>query len=721
MIIFLLTSFISFLIVSLALLITPSKSSREKKRLRIPRVGVLSLYTKADRALRRGLTAATLIFIFGVAWYLFSGDLSSRSPSLPNFLFGLIFGPVFAIWLGGIFHNPSEKFSVMQAVQGSILVVLFVVGLLGAETARLAEHYSRRISKVGVGGAEIAFADLGQGKKDSGNRVSATPPPGYKSGAGTPNSSPGLGYLAQLDDLIERDCGFVAMADGPINENCLPKASNPANAWSVDNAVNFAGLSISSYARCLVGVFDTTLDDGMVVEYLRPLAVRFQELSDPSNLDSKFVERAVRTHLTQTRTLLTYLFPVFLNENVPRPADAKSKPSVDLPVRKSCATLVRSICDPSYPFERPDFIQLDPEVKPAKGFKLVHQKAEKWVSLEQSQPVLRQCQDQLQSSPDTLPQKRFADYLKERLEAFYQSKEKESGFESRPYVAIAHASLMVQLGQQEAGISRLYEWVDKYERDNNLDSPQIVALGKNAYKVWYAIRARSLLFTYMDRWLSHLDEKTPDIVRDLHLANLQRYLELLRLFPPAVQVLKKLDVKKYDLEGGKYTTVATDFPACEYDGDYETAIIFSHLATGNLFAYHALRHRKYDDYSSYVRKIVRDAMNVDTSCIAKKYSPEDATALRSEALELQAEILMHDAEKQKTADDRVAATNTLKSAEAAVNLALRIIGKSADADIDSKKQSTRFVEKIGATKVLIARETALHTRDAIFKQLEDLR
>jgi hypothetical protein len=711
MIIFLLTSFISFLIVSLALLITPSKSSRGKKRLRIPRVGVLSLYTNADRALRRGLTAATLIFIFGVAWYLFSGDLSSRSPRLPNFLFGLIFGPVFAIWLGGIFHNPGEKFSVMQAVQGSILVVLFVVGLLGAETARLAEHYSRRISKVGVGGAEIAFADLGQGRRDSGNRVSTTPPPGYKSGAGTPNSSQALGYLAQLDDLIERDCWFVAMADGPLNKNCVPNALNPANAWNVDDAVKFAGLSISSYARCLGGVFDTTLDDGTVVEYLRPLAVRFQELSDPSNIDPMFVKRAVDTHLAQTRKLLTHLFPVFLSEN---------KPSVDLPVRKSCATLVRSVCDEFYPFDWPDVIELDPDVKPDKGSKLAHQKAEKWVSLKQSQPLLRRCWKRLQKLPKTLPETGFAHHLEERFKAFYL-RSKDTSFESRPYVAIAHASLMVQLGQQEAGISRLYEWVDKYERDNNLDGPQIVALGKNAYKVWYAIRARSLLFTYMDRWLSHLDEKTPDIVRDLHLANLQRYLELLRLFPPAVQVLKKLDVKKYDLEAAKYTTVATDFPACEYDGDYETAIILSHLATGNLFAYHALRHRKYDDYSSHVRKIVRDAMNVDTSCIAAKYSPEDATALRSEALELQAEILMHDAEKQKTADDRASAANTLKSAEAAVNLALQIISKSADADIDSKKQSTRFVEKISATKVLIARETALQTRDAILKQLEDLK
>ena len=122
--------------------------------------------------------------------------------------------------------------------------------------------------------------------------------------------------------------------------------------------------------------------------------------------------------------------------------------------------------------------------------------------------TLLDCQKRLKDAE--LPSTEF---IKRRFAAFYQA-DKETGFYTRPYVAIAHASLMLSLGAPEAGLSRLYDWIERYEKDNSLDSPNIAALGKaNGYKVWYAIRARSILFTYMDKWLTKLDARAPPVGR----------------------------------------------------------------------------------------------------------------------------------------------------------------------------------------------------------------
>jgi hypothetical protein len=703
MVIFLLTSLLAFLFVSLALLIKPSQLSR--RPIGIPFVGELDLTPQATRNLRRLLMTSILIVGLAALWLLLGGEASLRSRYLPNFLFGLIFGPVFAIWIGGILYEEG-KFSIGQTVIGIILIVLFIAGLLGQEAGRRLDQWTRRITKLGVGGAEVIFADSSR-RRDSGREGKAQPPPS-KSGAGTPNASPALDRLAGLDLLIERDCAFVAMAGGPVMEDCSSRQQAPANEWSMRDGADFAGLSISSYARCLAGVFETTLDKGMVDDYLRPLALRFQELSVAGNLDNGFVDRALETHLTQTQKLLDHLFPVFLTENVPRPAGATSKPKIDLPIRKSCATLVRLICDKNAAWYIPAPRAIN---KPRASIGTIKDSAEEWVDSYDAQLVLKQCKTQRPASPASLPA------LQQQFAAFYAA-DKDTGFRSRPYAAIAQASLLMHLESYEAGLSRLHQWIDEYERDNGLDNYGMIAVGKNPYKVWYAIRARASYYIYMNLWISRDDSKAPDIVRDLHLANLQRYLQLLRLFPPAAKALDELNFKKHDFESDNYRTVAIDMPVCKYPDDKEASIIYSYLATGNLFAYHALRHRDYDAYSGQVRQIVKHSVNVDTSCIAANYPPGTAAALRSESLELQAEILMKDAERQK--DDAVRAREILTRADAANHLALQMVSKLAEAEIDQKKRNGTFVEIIWPSKVIEARDTALRTKADIRRQLDEL-
>lgn len=211
MFIFLLTSFLALLVVGLILLIEPPKYGSSRRA--IPWAGYIYLNDHAKIVLRRGVTALIVLCIFAVLWLLQESELSSRSRFIPNLLFGLLFGSLLAVWLGSVFRSSlKEGFSIGQSVQGIALIMLFVAGLLGAETARLIERYAAKLTKVSFGGTELSFGEHGRrGRGSSAESIVIGP----SSGAQTlPNGSQGLGNLALLDTLIERDCAHIRLGLG---------------------------------------------------------------------------------------------------------------------------------------------------------------------------------------------------------------------------------------------------------------------------------------------------------------------------------------------------------------------------------------------------------------------------------------------------------------------------------------------------------------------------
>jgi hypothetical protein len=718
MAVFLLTSFVSFMIVSLALTIQPSKLKANP--IPIPWIGDLTLLPSARLRWRRMLFYIFLVTGLAVAGLLLGGDLSSHlNYYLPNIMFGLIFGPVFALWIRSLIRVKNATFTMAHAVSGSLLIVLFVAGLLGAETARLAEYYSRRITKVGVGGTELTFGELGRARQESATPVTATPP-NFK--PSTPvYEGPGLQNLADLDFLMDRDCAIAGLPPNAKPPDCKEATANKtaASRWTAGDGSTFARITISGYAKCVSGLLTRTLDDDMAADHMRPFADRFNELSDTTKLDPAFAERARDTYLDASRELLGYLRPVHLalDDSKRDPAndaktDASKDPRAEHPMRKACAMLLKVFCDPLA--LRQDSRAPDQNGAPNNMAQQKEDDAEAWVKTT-DETQLQACLGDLKNAPGAETQGKLTELFK----AFYRE-ERDTGFRSRPYVAIAQASLMFQLERYEAAMSPLYEWINDYESYHRFDTAGTLQLGKDAHKVWYAIRARSVLYIYMDSWLSNRSTNAPDIVRDYHLANLQRYLELLRLFPPAVRIFQELNKsRKYDLEKDGYKTIAIDAPICGFD-NYEAGLILTQLATGTLYAYHALNSRDYGNHEATVRKIVGDAMNADTSCIAYHYSPAYAAAFRSEALELQAQILMKDAAKKKSANDFAGAGDLLKKARDVIGLSLQTIDKAATSDRASKRGAKRFVEQITSTKALIAHETALRTKEIIGLRLSDL-
>ncbi len=91
-------------------------------------------------------------------------------------------------------------------------------------------------------------------------------------------------------------------------------------------------------------------------------------------------------------------------------------------------------------------------------------------------------------------------------------------FEERPYLAIAHASLMAQLGQYPSSGAILGDWLDTHSQKET----------KTRADEWFDLRARSLLATYTEEWIEKNEAAVGTPLRNEHLKNLDNLLGGLR-------------------------------------------------------------------------------------------------------------------------------------------------------------------------------------------------
>lgn len=85
-------------------------------------------------------------------------------------------------------------------------------------------------------------------------------------------------------------------------------------------------------------------------------------------------------------------------------------------------------------------------------------------------------------------------------------------FKERPYLAIALASIMAQLGQYPAAGATLEEWLRDAKNLTNSNSSKTD---------WLELRARSVLATYTEEWVERDEENVTTPLRDEHLNNLE--------------------------------------------------------------------------------------------------------------------------------------------------------------------------------------------------------
>jgi hypothetical protein len=379
-----------------------------------------------------------------------------------NITMGFLFGPLFAIWLNGIFRlPPGTPLSRSQTLGGIGLIAFCIVGSLGEETGKFVQQWARKVSNVKGFGIELSMSDPARKKDPS---QGATPLAGSKSFS-SGRGSAGLSYLGQLDDIIDRDISYIKLLGG----------NDPEVFAQLERAKSFAHSAVSPPLTCLAAWFDETADSTLVNDHIGAFARVFRQVP---TLDSETRRRDASE--------------IFVRNMAAIIADIQRAGAV-ITVKRACGSLLEVFCPETPASARPH----GPEQTIADQTDCIWLTA-RWAADE----------DGLINSPTATA---HVAALSGHLDSFIA----DDALHGRPYFAIAHASAMVQLKQYEAGIAILYEWLDQFEKK----SAQTKGASDPAAN-WMILRTRSILAAYSEEWILAQGSAAATVFRNEHLRNL---------------------------------------------------------------------------------------------------------------------------------------------------------------------------------------------------------
>lgn len=631
---------------------------------------------------------ATILFSFLFSNHNFGGgfsrDVLGRYGG--SFFLGLIFGALFANWLNGVAREESAKsLSTGQVVYGVLLVVIFVAGSLGQETGRILENYAKSLNKVSIAGVEIGFSDARRGARTSTTENTIVNP--APAALLPPGTSGGLGAISGLADLIERDCRYIAIAMDWQVEECEGREGD--SLWSMRQhcqdrrtarecllseqraAKRSAQALLVDYGRCLLATFEHGTDSSFIKQRLEGLAPRLRELASLNFRASvDFRERASMTFFNETLTLLDYVFSAFLDEaaqssgNRSDRAAVLKKKSFDS-IQESCTPLIRLLCSPS----------------------------------DSGSVSLTTCRTQITGNslnsnfkPDvnSAPLKTISSLFGQMIWI--------DDYAKRPYVVTAHTYLMSHLRDYDSALFRLYEWIALYGVDTNPVAGSISS-SNNLPSTIYTIRARLSILFATEEWLRYLKNDAPSSLREQHLDNITRLINL-QVTIPAYRKLIDLSKSSTNTSSqGGFTIARIENKTCVFTEDYKTRLIHNFLSQKLLFAYNAIRHPEYTTkYAPIARAHVLDVVNADLGCVLEKpYGRWGQEILRADAYDLHAQIALREALSTRISKGRSSTLNELGIALNAAKLGRTLVTEAKADDSRTKEKSDSFIEKISIT------------------------
>jgi hypothetical protein len=424
--------------------------------------GVTLQFDNASAAWAQWLLKAAFIIAVLVSilfaheiWFPQSQILAHKT----NITLGFLFGPLFAVWINGVFRNPPDQPLGRGLIVGGIGLVFFCfIGAAGDQTAKLLTQIGKKISDVKGLGVEVSLSQ--PVKKD--------PSLGATSLAGSSNrnfapdvGSSGLEYISQLDEIIRRDKNYLKVLFGRTD----------ADRDQLDRAEDLAKTVIQPPMSCLASWLEVTADAAYVNERVGLFVTSFRQVP---TLGSD--ERRADVSRSFARDLAVIAADVEFFAAPPK-------------VETACAPLLRIFCKDFVPLDSGD----NPVIVDRPGLMECLRKT-KQVEADRMQPDVKE----------------FEDKLSGKLKLYVV----DDGWKKRPYFAIAYASLMAQLGEYTTAAAVLDGWVDELNA-----RPDRKAAPAND---WFELRTRSIQAAYFEEWLLKLGNSAATALRDEHLTNLNK-------------------------------------------------------------------------------------------------------------------------------------------------------------------------------------------------------
>lgn len=609
----------------------------------------------AQRVLIAVMTLLVLVGILYVHERVSSFDAISRDKI--NVVLGFLFGPLLAIWLNSVFYHPPGTPLSRGLVLGGIgLIVFCLIGSAGNETGKLIGQIGKRISGIKTpGGFELSLSKS-ERKND--------PSQGALQLAGKPNASfesnggsVGLGYVSQLDEIVQRDRNYLTQVFGQ---------SDSRLATQLGHAEDLARSALRPPMKCLSAWLESNADNTYVNERLNLFVKAFRQVSA---LDSD------RRRVEVSRIFVFNLAAIALDVeqyNAPRA------------VENACLPLLNIFCDP--------FVKTNPA-----GVLEIADRA-----------GLLECLNKLPKrdggDPLPAPAAAVAELLSEKLRLFVA----DNALGVRPYFAIAHASFMTQLGQYEAAAAILDGWLD--QQKSRSDSEVIDG--------WFAVRARSMLAAYFEEWLLKQGSSAPTAHRNEHLTNLGLVRTALANALGKSKLLKSRVSSEKEIAEFKQPGPC-DMPGNDEKFNLLRQLFSSYVSIDLTIIQNLLRHPDYKEkFVNTTNVDIVSLANLDLSCLSA-YPPPPlvyAQILDSFALNTAQNIkAVKDAEsseskkarKDADADSEVRLKN-LGLAERAVAYGLELTRDKAQKDLN--RSSRNFLERVAPSDWVSTWESLQQTK-----------
>ncbi len=397
--------------------------------------------------------------------------------------------------------------------------------------------------------------------------------------------------------------------------------------------------------KCLASWLEATADAGYVNNRLRPFVAAFRQVPTLNN-DQR------RSDVTRSFVRSTVIIAEEVETFAAPPA-----------VEKACLPLIRTFC--------PAFVNSADQIADRSG--------------------LMTC---LGSFNQSLVEETSASDISKKLGQFVA----DEGWETRPYFAIAHASLMAQLGEYTAAANILDDWLKRLTARSGS--------GSNPMRDWFEVRARSMLAAYFEEWLLKLGDSAATVLREEHLNNLGKLRVAL-----GEQVAKQRFpvVSKVDVEPGK--TIAFEVPGpCTIDKpipglELWRQLFSSYVSMELTHVQNRLRHPKYKQ--RYVETANADIIRLtklELSCLSRY--PESglvyAQILDTYALN---NVQYVDANKESISSDEKERRYT--AADQAIRFGMEITEKPAEHDRNQTEGS--FLKRIAPSEWVSTQESLEQT------------